>query len=171
MSSIYFTKDQTAQGDVNKSKLMAEIESSAIETEIKNISITDVGFYVIFDNDLSGPELSTLEQIVSTHHYLSTQERVMLIVSRAIEFGNNMILEFAAENIMMGITQLGKTKDVADYLATVMRYTQSGSLYEVVGEIERLKANGLPPDLAPFVTEARLNVFKNKILAYLAGMP
>jgi hypothetical protein len=77
------------------------------------------------------------------------------------------MVEFASENVMMGITQAGKTKEVANYLTDVARHIQTGSLYEVINEIDRLKIEGLPQDLSPFITETRLDRFKQKILDYL----
>lgn len=90
-------------------------------------------------------------------------------VTNAVEFGQTMIIQFAGENVAMGITQAGKTKEVADYLTDVTRYIQTGSLYEVIGEIDRLIAAVVPSDLSPFVTEERLTEFKNKVVTYLQG--
>lgn len=104
--------------------------------------------------------------IVNTHSYNS---QILKVVQKAIKFGNDLIISFATENVIMGITQTGKTKAVADYLADMMRYAQSGSLYEVMAEVDRLIASGIPQELAPFVTEARLTQFKQKVLAYLNG--
>lgn len=90
------------------------------------------------------------------------------IVKSAIDFGNELIIGFAAENVSMGITQAGKTKAVADYLVNVTRYAQTGSLYEVINEINRLSDAGLPSELAPFITQTRLDAFKQKIVNYLS---
>jgi hypothetical protein len=67
----------------------------------------------------------------------------------------------------MGITQAGKTRSVADYLKNVMFYGQSGSLYEVLAEINTFESEGYPSDLSPFVTQARMELFKQKIEDYL----
>lgn len=91
------------------------------------------------------------------------------IVTNAIEFFQEIMVTYAAENITMGITVYNKTKEVADYLATVMRYGQSGSLYEVIHEIDNLKTEGIPVELSPFVTDARLDVFKAKITTYIGS--
>lgn len=93
------------------------------------------------------------------------------IIGNAIEFFQSLIIEFGATNITQGITYYGKTKDVADYLATVMRYGQSGSLYEVRNEILNLHAGGIPADLAPFVTEASMQGLLNKVETYLNVTP
>ncbi len=90
------------------------------------------------------------------------------LVSNAISYFKEVQIEFAAENITMGITQTGKTKDVSDYLAPVLRYGQTGSLYEVVNEINSLIAATVPADLSPFVTVARLEAFRDNILAKLS---
>ena len=92
----------------------------------------------------------------------------MRIVSQAIEFGNTLIIEFAGENVALGITQSGKTKDVADYLADITRYCQTGSLYEVANEIDRIISEGIPSELDPFVNQTRLTEFKSKIMSYLS---
>lgn len=119
---------------------------------------------------LLGQPLTTQEEdnLIAGDPVFTQQETIMLLVANAMDFGNNLILEFAAENILMGITQAGKTKDVADYLSSLMRYTQTGSLYEVMAEIDRLIQTGLPPNLSPFITEERLLSFKTKVLEYLA---
>lgn len=92
---------------------------------------------------------------------------IKVIIENAMTFGHDMMVEFATENVMMGITQAGKTRDVSTLLADVAVYLNTGSLYEVVAEIERIKANGISGDLAPFVTVARLDAFKLKITNYL----
>jgi len=112
---------------------------------------------------------SVTEQTESQMNQEELQEMYKEIVSKAIKFGNDLVIEFASENIMMGITQAGKTKDVADYTADVMRYIQSGSLYEVIHEVDRLINEGIPQELSPFVTDQRMISFKNKILEYLNG--
>lgn len=110
---------------------------------------------------------SRTEQTESTITQEEAYENVKAIIEGAMRFGQDMMVEYASENVLMGITQAGKTKAVADYLANVIRYMQTGSLYEVIHEIERLKADGIPSDLNPFVTTPRLDAFKQKIVDYL----
>jgi len=99
---------------------------------------------------------------------LSDYAAYKAIIRSAIEFFNEIMTEFAGENISLGITQAGKTKDVADYLADVLRYGQTGSLYEVMSECDRLISEGIPAGLSPFVTETRLTTFKGLIQDYLS---
>lgn len=93
---------------------------------------------------------------------------IQIKIIEAIKYGQNLIVEFAAENVMSGITQAGKTKDVADYLQDVTRYLQTGSLYEVINEIDRLIQYGVPLELEPFVTVDKLNDFKQKVVGFLS---
>lgn len=90
------------------------------------------------------------------------------VVKKAVDFGQDLMIKFAGENVALGITQAGKTKDVADYLADVTRYLQTGSLYEVMNEIDSLILAGIPIELSPFVTQSRMEEFKSKVSNYLA---
>lgn len=99
---------------------------------------------------------------------LTQMEQCEKIVSDAKFFANKIENVFIAENIMMGITQAGKTREVSEYLIDVLGYLRTGSLYEVKNEVDALLLAGIPEELAPFVTEERLEEFKAKIVDYLA---
>lgn len=163
-----YLKSQTLRGNVNFDILQSEIDSSSISKNVMNKVDLGLEFAVVFDEDLSTEEKNELDTIVSNHNFLTIQEEVKIKVSSAIKFGNDLIVNFASENVLMGITQAGKTKDVADYLADLMRYAQTGSLYEVINEVDRLIAEGLPADLEPFITETRMNVFRQQVVDYLS---
>jgi hypothetical protein len=119
--------------------------------------------------ELTPEQLTLAQTVIDSHVHISAEQAVFQIVSNAIAFGNDLIVRFAAENVLMGVTQAGKTKAVADYLVDVMRYAQTGSLYEVINEVSRLQSLGVPSGLSPFVTEQRLEQFKQKIITYLQG--
>lgn len=128
---------------------------------IENVIQTNSQVIVIASNNENQVEISTYVQ-----NEIS-KETVRNAISNAINFGNTLIKDFATENVLMGITQAGKTKAVADYLSDIMRYSQSGSLYEVINQIDFLISEGIPLDLSPFVTEARLLDFKQQIQNFL----
>lgn len=92
------------------------------------------------------------------------------IVERAKAFGESVAKEFKTENVLMGITQAGKTVAVTKYMHWIEHHTLAGSLYAALEEIAVKKAEGLPSDLAPFITTERLTAFENKIKTYL-GIP
>lgn len=95
---------------------------------------------------------------------------VNAVVEAAKAFGEKIVKEFKTENVLMGITQQGKTVAVTKYLHWIEHHTLGGSLYAALEEIAAKQAEGLPTDLAPFITNDRLNGFKNKIKTYL-GIP
>lgn len=97
-------------------------------------------------------------------------ENVKNKVKRSLEFGQELILQFSTENILMGITQQEKTGAVVEYLGDLLKYIQTASLYEAVKEIDKLINNGVPAHLSPFVTEERLSEFKQKILSFLQSL-
>lgn len=116
------------------------------------------------------PEATTRDFVIKETNDVDTSPFAVYkeIIRQAVAFFDDLMTEFAGENITLGITQAGKTKDVADYLANVLRYGQTGSLYEVINECDALVTAGVPAGLSPFVTEARLNTFKAKVTAYLS---
>lgn len=139
----------TSQAGFNVTKVngvLSQLEEQLVESYILGLS----------------PESEQLK--ISTDQARKT---VKQIVVNSQAFGNTLIVEFATENVLWGITQAGKTKAVTDYLKDVMRYAQSGSLYEVMNEVDRLVAIGIPQELAPFVTLERLGQFRQKIVDYL----
>lgn len=98
------------------------------------------------------------------------QEILTVKISDAMNFGNGMIVQASVENITMGITQVGKTKIVLDYLNNVQTYLKAGSLYAAIEEINNLLQADIPSELAPFVTGSRLTSYKHQIQTYL-GIP
>lgn len=89
------------------------------------------------------------------------------LIQKAQVFGDELMREFMAENIMLGITQAGKTIAVANYLHKLMHYISTGSLYAVLTEIETLKADTGKDNLSPFVTNDRLEAYAQKVRNYL----
>lgn len=84
------------------------------------------------------------------------------IVQRAMDFGQKLIKQFAAENLRMGITQAGKTAEVRTKMGDVMNALISGSLYDAIDQ-----ANAITDFDSTFVTEARIQGFIAQIQAYL----
>lgn len=97
----------------------------------------------------------------------SIDEIVLLKIQAAIKFGDAMIVQAASENVLQGISQAGKTKEVSDYLRSIARYLREGSLYAAIDEFNRLIAEGIPEEIQPFVTESKLNGAKNRVQTYL----
>lgn len=141
-----------------------EIEDGLVESFVAQ------GYTVIsvesFNSDMSAIDLTAYNASIAP----TAQQTVEAVVAAAKSFGEQLVAEFKTENVLMGITQAGKTVAVTKYLHWVEHHTLAGSLYASLEEIAVKQAEGIPSDLAPFVTDARLTTFKNKIQIYL-GVP
>lgn len=86
-------------------------------------------------------------------------------VQGAINFGQQLLVDFAMENIQLGITQDGMTKTVRQNMAEIISALQTGSLYDAIDEIDAIPAEAKD---AKYITDERLAVYKQRILDYLA---
>lgn len=146
--------------------LKSEIEANVLTNTIMNMVDIGTSVIVVMQNSISEEEVIVLDTVVSSH-IGDTLKIYRDIVRRAIEFFQESMIDFAGENVAMGITQAGLTKDVNDYLKNVALYGATGSLYEVVAEINTLISNGIPSEFSPFVTEDRMAVLRDRVLTYL----
>lgn len=79
-----------------------------------------------------------------------------------------MVQQFAAENIAMGITQAGKTLLISDALQTVNSYGCTGSLWQAYNALSQVK---ITPEMAPFLTEDRINWMRNQLIQAIGNLP
>lgn len=94
------------------------------------------------------------ENFVAPNFNSIPQQAVEVKIQHAIEGFNKLSVTYAAQNVLLGITQYGKTKLIADTLADVMRYGQSGSLYQVIASLQAIQ---ITDDMAPFITQSKIN--------------
>jgi hypothetical protein len=88
-------------------------------------------------------------------------------VQKARDGFNMLINNLAGENLVAQITATGKTRLISDAVKDVLYYGNSGSLWEAFVAVERIK---ITPEMAPFLTEARKNEFKNKIVELISTL-
>lgn len=93
--------------------------------------------------------------------------RCLQIVSNAQKQWAMLVAGFAAENIAMGITQAGKTLLVSDALYEVAVYGSQGSLWQAYNALSKVKVT---PEMAPFLTEARIQWMKNKMIEAISAL-
>ena len=74
---------------------------------------------------------------------------------------------FVAENIAMGITNTDKGPIIAQALQGVMVYGQYGALWEASDCLSQMIVT---PEMAPFLTQDRVNWLKNQIQQIIAGL-
>lgn len=157
--------------DINKNLTIYSFSAKTMREHIDYQGVNFIYYEILENNDIKA-YYNDNGVIVYNENYTPPTDPIELIVQKkiieAINFGYNNTVAFATENVIMGITQAGKTKLVADYLIDVFRYCQTGSLYEVINEIDRLVLQGIPLELDPFVTQTRLEKFKQDIQDYLS---
>lgn len=86
------------------------------------------------------------------------------LVDQAMNFGNELMLDFTAENVRLGITQAGMTRVVRERTTEVRDCLYTGSLYDAIGAIKSVPEEHKDP---VFITNARLLSVLNRIEAYL----
>lgn len=131
------------------------------DSMIEFAALEDAELYAT-EHDLEAPEEVEKEDTIDT-----TLASVVEKIQKAKNEFNDLSSEVAAENVLMGITQAGKTRLIADTLSKVLEYGISGSLYEVINEIDRID---ITPEMSPFITQERLDLFKLKIQAVLNSL-
>jgi hypothetical protein len=148
---------------VNIKKLQYELSAYEIE------GISSVGESVIIHStvELSQENLQAIGAIIEAHDPFDQISHVNSIIADARSFGYQLILKFAKDNILMGITQTGKTATIAMYLHKLEHFLTTGSLYAAISEIDNILADEDKQHLEPFVANERLQAYKDEILQYL----
>jgi hypothetical protein len=80
---------------------------------------------------------------------------------------NKLIAEFAGENVVRQITAAGKTELIGTAVKDVLFWGTSGSLWEAYKAVEHIK---ITPEMAPFLTEEKKQLFKNKLIEILSSL-
>lgn len=88
-------------------------------------------------------------------------------IKKAIVGAETLIIKYATENVMGGITQYGKTKLIADALKEVMYYAQTGSLYEAISALDAIV---ITESMAPFFTENKRQELKTAVLNLISSL-
>ena len=100
-----------------------------------------------------------------------TPEQQVEAIQEAVgEVLDKLEAQFEVENILMGITASGKTEAAVKFLHFMDHFMEVRAYDEVAKEIDRLITAGIPSDLAPFVTEARLTTLKEQMFLRLADL-
>lgn len=134
-------------------------EDQVIEKRRAGWTVVSEEEYIIY--------VDSLADVFSAWETAKLQLDIEQIVSSAGQFGQALMVSFAAENVLLGITYDGQTGVVLNKLVDVKNALTSGSLYEAITRIRTID----PADYdVKYITEARLLIFINKIETYL-GIP
>ena len=124
----------------------------------------------------NGTDSSVITEMLALYTYVPPAPNPTTLVSNAMtqgmQFGQSLVVQYAAQNVLAGITQAGQTIAVATYLQPLGYLLNSGSLYGAITEINNLIADTstTKTNLAPFVTNNILYSYLNQIQAWL-GLP
>jgi hypothetical protein len=155
---------------VNSEKLEKEILDTELSSLYSHIltSSSPLLATIVFTSNLTESNIVVLETLITNHTTSpSLTDIVKQSINNAMVFGQSLLLDFSTENVLMGITQEGKTGEVLSKLSTVLPAIQSGSLYEAISRIKSIPSSDYD---SKYITEARLLIFINKIEVYL-GIP
>lgn len=144
-----------------------------LQTEIWNFGMENVAYIdtigaqisIYFNTELTSEQQAQLATIVANHSI--QQETITAIIKSARGFGTEIIVEFATENVMLGITQDGMTGTVRRHCSEVIDCLITGSLYDAINEIKAIPVENRD---SKYLTPERLTKFCNKIEDYL-GIP
>lgn len=152
----------------NLDKLTAEIKAAGLPLNYMSSSGSELTIVTL--TSLDSPQTSALNALVSAHDPIDANAVLAAKLDAAIMFGKSLIVEVALSNIQAGITQAGKTRAVADYTQKLQNYLVTGSLYAAMEEITALRNDLTRPllGLSPFITDAKLDAYKAKILAFVS---
>jgi len=89
------------------------------------------------------------------------------VLAPAVAFGELLMNDFTAENILLGITQYNMTAVVLERMGAVITALQTGSLYDAVTKVRQIPLSDYD---TVFITDPRLLAFINKVETYL-GLP
>jgi hypothetical protein len=90
-------------------------------------------------------------------------------IQAASDFGESIIVQFAAQNALAGITQAGQTQAVINYTLNLSQCLYTGSLYAAIDALNVMLQDNSPTKqaLAPFVTNDVIYTYLNAIQSYL----
>lgn len=153
---------------INFNKLSIELAAASFKEKVSYYECTDV-FRIITKEVLTLEEELEFKAILDNHTDDFMEGTIKEVVDLAIEYGHKLLVDFSTANVMSGITQAGLTEAVLDYMGVIKMAVDSGSLYVVIAKLDALIFDGVPDNLAPFVTTEKLEGIKADIETYLAG--
>lgn len=171
------------QKEILADKLLFEVSLAGLPAPL-HISTVDADIFIQFAGELTSEQKTSLDNVVAAHQKETPLDALKNYMrGHVMPFIEELMCVFVAENIAMGITELGKTGpvlgmfrkplDINDdgYSFSLKDTFDTGSLKESVKIIQHLRDNPSEYDgLEPFISDARLKVMQNKIEAFL-GLP
>ena len=152
---------------VNPSGLLADIKSVLNQVSHVNYYGDQVSIY--FPSELVPDDYNVMYATLENHakQFYDTKDYVKSSVGSAIEFGQQVLVEFGTENVLLGIQQYNETNRVRRVMAQVSSAISSGALTDAIYETRQIPVEERD---AIFLSAARLLKYVNLIETYL-GVP
>ena len=164
------------------------INVNKLSEELKVLTPKFVSYYskgdyvqIAFSSNLIQSEVDAVSNKINTFVEVSITEQLKEYVETEISpFIRNLLFQIQAENISMGITQLGKTGEVLGFFEdrillpnrvraiSLKASLDTNSLTETIALLTHYIDNpNLYSDLSPFITADRLTDMRTKVMVKL----
>lgn len=139
---------------------------TAITSKFSGFTQKGTSVTLHYTGSLTAEETSLILAAEANFSDTDTYDFILNTILRpARQFGDTLIDEFAAENVLLGITAVpGMTNHVRKTLREVADALRSGSLHDAIAEARAIPAESKD---SVFISNARLLYFINKIEKYL----
>lgn len=145
---------------VNLDQLKKEFISLNISNFIEKIEVQGNIVKINTTRSLSESEKNVLYKAITSHTVISNMEKaVQQKVTAAMQFGQQFMIEFATENIMLGFTTEQILRMLLKY-GHIQSMMLSGSLYTALEAIEKIPADDL-------ISQSRKDKYIKKIKGFL----
>lgn len=145
------------------------INADKLDVELKHSSLPYVYLETVGDKvklwmrvDLTSEQVSSLDSIMESHTTLEMVDPGAIVrdkIVKAMEFGRNFIVSYAADNIMAGYS-LADIQKILERTTTITTALTTGSLYVALDELNKLQPDEL-------ITEATITKYRHKLQDYL----
>lgn len=145
--------------------VLSELIVSAGLTALSYINTAGLDILIYFPEALSTESEASLGTVVNGHiNQVRATSNMENTIQEATNFAYKLIRNFAAQNVLLGVTQANMTGTIINILAPTLVALQGGSLYEAINRLREV-----PPESydATFITEPRILQTINAIESYL----
>jgi hypothetical protein len=168
----------------NASKLDKDLRRDALVGAIYSfLTIKGDDVELHFTANLNQSQIDYVSSFVANFSNVSVVDTIIDKLGKDVDpFVDSLLREMRAENMAWGISQLGKTADVLGvfchpvqlpgklYPLSLKDTLDTSTLNVTLEVLTYLIAHPeLYPDLAPFISVDRLNLWKTKVYNYLTG--
>jgi hypothetical protein len=179
MNILFFVKVIT-----NANKLDKDLRADALVGALYSfLVIRGDSVELHFTANLNQSQIDYVSSFVANFSNASVVDSIIAKLGDDVDpFVDSLLREMRAENMAWGVTQLGKTADVLGvfclpvplpgrmYSLSLKQTLDTSTLNVTMEVLTYLIAHPeLYPDMAPFISVDRLNLWKTKIYNYLTG--